>query len=77
MLTHIFNTASIVWFGVGEINHRSRKAVDTLGATLTRKVVRELDGKPYTQMYYNLQLQVIAPNKAWQCANDVPPCRCD
>ena len=54
MLTHIFNTASIVWFGVGEINHRSRKAVEKLGATLTRKEERELDGKPYTQMYYKL-----------------------
>lgn len=54
MLKHIFNTASIVWFGVGEINHRSRKAVEKLGATLSRKEERELDGKAYTQMYYKL-----------------------
>ena len=50
----VIDTASIVWFGVGEINHRSRKAVEKLGATLTRKEERELDGKPYTQMYYKL-----------------------
>ncbi|PCJ11408.1 MAG: GNAT family N-acetyltransferase [Gammaproteobacteria bacterium] len=58
MLKHIFNTVNIVWFGVGEINLRSRKAVEKLGATLSRKEERELDGRPYVQLYYKLEASV-------------------
>lgn len=54
MLKYIFCTAKTVWFGVGEINFRSRKAVEKLGATLSRKEERELDGKPSVQLYYKL-----------------------
>lgn len=55
MLKHIFKSANTVWFGVGEINLRSRKAVEKLGATLSRKEERELDGRPYVQLYYKLK----------------------
>lgn len=55
MLNHIFSAANTVWFGVGEINLRSRKAVEKLGATVSRKEERELDGRPYVQLYYKLE----------------------
>jgi RimJ/RimL family protein N-acetyltransferase len=55
MLKHIFYAASTVWFGVGEINLRSRKAVEKLGATLSHKEERELDGRPYVQLYYKFK----------------------
>lgn len=55
MLKHIFHAARTVWFGVGEINLRSRKAVEKLGATLSRKEERELDGSLYVQLYYELK----------------------
>ncbi|MEH6550688.1 MAG: GNAT family N-acetyltransferase [Pseudomonadales bacterium] len=55
MLEHIFSSVNTVWFGVGEINLRSRKAVEKLGATLSRKAEKELDGKPYVQLYYKLE----------------------
>ena len=54
MLNHIFQFSEIVWFGVGEINLRSRKAVEKLGATLSHKEERELDGKPYVQLFYKI-----------------------
>lgn len=54
MLTYIFARARTVWFHVGELNIRSRKAVEKLGATLSHKEDRELDGKPYVQVYYQL-----------------------
>ena len=55
MLTHIFQWARTVWFHVGKINLRSRRAVEKLGATLSYEQERELDGKPYTQLYYRLE----------------------
>ncbi len=54
MLNHAFAQVSMVWFHVGEINLRSRRAVEKLGATLSHKEDRELDGKPYVQLYYKL-----------------------
>lgn len=54
MLEHIFNAANTVFFGVGEINFRSCKAVEKLGARLSRKEERQLDGRPYVQLYYRL-----------------------
>ncbi|MEH6591402.1 MAG: GNAT family N-acetyltransferase [Halioglobus sp.] len=54
MLKHIFKVANTVWFGVGEINLHSCKAVEKLGANLSRKEERELDGKAYVQLYYKL-----------------------
>jgi RimJ/RimL family protein N-acetyltransferase len=54
MLKYIFYTTSTVWFGVGEINLRSRKAVEKLGASLSHKEERELDGRPYVQLFYKL-----------------------
>lgn len=54
MLNHIFSSARTVWFHVGETNLRSRKAVEKLGATLSHKEDRKLEGKPYVQLYYSL-----------------------
>jgi N-acetyltransferase len=55
MLRHIYQWASLVWFHVGKINMRSRRAVEKLGATLSHAKERELDGKPFTQLYYKLE----------------------
>jgi RimJ/RimL family protein N-acetyltransferase len=55
MLNHIYQWAWIVWFHVGKTNSRSRRAVEKLGATLTYEKERELDGKPFTQLYYKLE----------------------
>lgn len=54
MLNHIFSHAHTVWFHVGEINLRSRKAVEKLGAILSHKEDRELEGRSYVQLYYKL-----------------------
>lgn len=54
MLDYIFVNTQAVWFHVGEINLRSRRAVEKLGAVLKHKKERELDGKPFTQLYYRL-----------------------
>ena len=54
MLNHIFSSVRTAWFHVGEINLRSRKAVEKLGATLFHKEDRALEGKPYVQLYYKL-----------------------
>jgi N-acetyltransferase len=54
MLNHIFASVRTVWFHVGEDNLRSRKAVEKLGATLSHKADRELEGRPYVQLYYEL-----------------------
>ena len=54
MLKHIFQFSEVVWFGVGETNIRSRKAVEKLGAILSHKEKRELDGKPYVQLFYKI-----------------------
>lgn len=54
MLNHIFKFSQTVWFHVGGDNLRSRKAVEKLGAVLSHSEDRELDGKPYRQLYYKL-----------------------
>lgn len=54
MLNHIYQWAGAVWFQVGEVNMRSRRAVEKLGAILSHTEERELDGKPFTQLYYKL-----------------------
>ena len=55
MLNHIYQWAGAVWFHVGEVNMRSRRAVEKLGATLSHSKERELEGKPFTQLYYKLE----------------------
>jgi RimJ/RimL family protein N-acetyltransferase len=55
MLNHIYQWATMVWFHVGGINMRSRRAVEKLGAILSHEKERELEGKPYTQIYYKLE----------------------
>lgn len=54
MLEHAFKHASTVWFHVAKDNMRSRRAVEKLGATLSHEEQRELDGKPFVQLYYQL-----------------------
>lgn len=55
MLNHIYQWAGVVWFHVGKTNLRSRRAVEKLGATLSHEKERELEGKPFTQLYYRLE----------------------
>lgn len=55
MLNHIFQWVTAVWFHVGKVNMRSRRAVEKLGARLSHEKERELDGKPFTQLYYKLE----------------------
>jgi len=55
MLNHIYQWAGVVWFHVGKTNIRSRRAVEKLGATLSYEKERELNGKPFTQLYYRLE----------------------
>lgn len=54
MLNHAFKQVDLVWFHVGKNNIRSRRAVEKLGATLAYEKQRELDGKPFVQLYYKL-----------------------
>ena len=56
MLEHIYQWATVVWFHVGKINMRSRRAVEKLGAVLSHEKDRELEGKPFTQLYYKLDV---------------------
>lgn len=55
MLNHIYQWAGAVWFHVGEVNMRSRRAIEKLGANLSHSKERELEGKPFTQLYYKLE----------------------
>jgi RimJ/RimL family protein N-acetyltransferase len=55
MLNHVYQWAGVVWFHVGKINIRSRRAIEKLGATLSYEKERELEGKPFTQLYYKLE----------------------
>jgi N-acetyltransferase len=55
MLNHIYQSATVVWFHVGKTNMRSRRAVEKLGATISHEKERELEGKPFTQLYYKLE----------------------
>lgn len=55
MLTHIYQWARVVWFHVGKSNIRSRRSVEKLGAKLSHEKERELDGKPFIQLYYKLE----------------------
>lgn len=55
MLHHIYRWARVVWFHVGETNMRSRRAVEKLGAVLSHKEERSLEGAAFTQLYYKLE----------------------
>ena len=56
MLTHAATAADWAWFHIGEANLRSRRAVEKLGAELVRSENRELEGRPFVQLYYRLPL---------------------
>lgn len=55
MLDYAFEKARAVWFHVGKINLRSRRAVEKLGAKLEYEEVKESNGDSYTQLYYRLE----------------------
>lgn len=54
MLDYIFKHVDRVWFHVGEQNHRSRRAVEKLGAVLSHSVPRESAPIPFVQLNYVL-----------------------
>ncbi len=56
MLKHVSSFAKTVWFHVGEANFRSCKAVEKLGAIVSHKEDRELEGKPFVQLFYKLDI---------------------
>ena len=55
MLTHAFKWAKRVWFHVGIENIRSQKAMEKIGAVLSHKEPRLLNGMPITHCYYYVQ----------------------
>ncbi|WP_250461009.1 GNAT family N-acetyltransferase [Microbulbifer litoralis] len=55
MLRHIYKWAAAVWFHVAKTNIRSRRSVENLGAILSHEKERELNGNPFTQLYYKLE----------------------
>lgn len=54
MLAHAFTKAQAVWSHVGDSKLRSRRAVEKLGAVLSHRQRRQLDGKAFVQLYYKL-----------------------
>ena len=56
MLKHVSAFAKTVWFHVGEANFRSCKAVEKLGAIVSHKEDRELEGRPFVQVFYKLDI---------------------
>ena len=63
MLNYAFKSVATIWFHVGDTNWRSRKAVEKLGATLSHDESRELDGKPFVQLYYRLAISAYSNNR--------------
>ncbi|MFK7954536.1 MAG: GNAT family N-acetyltransferase [Lysobacterales bacterium] len=61
MLNHIFQWAPVVWFHIADINMRSRRAIEKIGATFCHGEQRELEGKPYSQLYYKLNAEQYRP----------------
>jgi len=55
MLTHAFKWAKRVWFHVGIDNIRSQKAMEKIGAVLSHKEPRLLNGMPITHCYYYIE----------------------
>ncbi len=56
MLEHIVPTVRVVWFHIGKENIRSRRAVEKLRAVYSHEENRELEGKPFVQVYYKLDI---------------------
>lgn len=55
MLKHVYQWAETVWFHIGKTNMRSRRSVEKLGAKISHQQERELDGRPFIQLYYKLE----------------------
>lgn len=54
MLEHAFAGADVVWFHVGKANHRSRRAVEKLGARLSHEVLMDVNGVPMPYLHFHL-----------------------
>jgi RimJ/RimL family protein N-acetyltransferase len=54
MLDHAFRWAGTAWFHVGRDNHRSRRAMEKLGAELAREAKREHGGVLLDYVYYRI-----------------------
>jgi RimJ/RimL family protein N-acetyltransferase len=54
MLDHAFRWADTAWFHVGKDNHRSRRAMEKLGAELARETQREHGGVLQDYVYYRI-----------------------
>ena len=54
MLDHAFRWADSVWFHVGRDNHRSRRAMEKLGAELAVEAQREHGGVLHDYVYYRI-----------------------
>ena len=61
MLDHAFRWADCVWFHVGRDNHRSRRAMEKLGAALALETQREHGGVPRDYVYYRIERHGWAP----------------
>jgi len=55
MLAHAFKWGKRVWFHVGIDNIRSQKAMEKIGAVLSHKEPRLLNGIPITHCYYYIE----------------------
>lgn len=54
MLVHAFRWAATAWFHVGKDNHRSRRAMEKLGAELALEAKREHGGVLRDYVYYRI-----------------------
>jgi RimJ/RimL family protein N-acetyltransferase len=61
MLDHAFRWADTVWFHVGRDNHRSRRAMEKLGAELAREAQREHGGVLQDYVYYRIEARRWLP----------------
>jgi RimJ/RimL family protein N-acetyltransferase len=72
LLSHAFSFARTVWFHVAEANLRSRRAVEKLGATLSHREDRKLDGTTFVQLYYSLDAAAYSASKITRNNNAGP-----
>jgi len=57
MINFIAPYVDKIWFHIGSENHRSRRAVEKLGATFQYEEDEVLEGLAYTKCYYLLELE--------------------
>lgn len=59
MLDHAFRFVRVVWFHVGKDNHRSRKAMEKIGATYSHIDSIELNGRPVERVFYRIDAPAV------------------